>query len=223
MDFAALVRARETFVTWCRHKEAVLDTTTRLFPPKHPLRIAVSRALCGDPLGPFRFVADGAACRAGNTFGDAFVTHVTGVPAVVDLFYGASLRALVATRTPAEASWQHSRRLPLQEFTRLLDTLPCAESFMDAARALARPRRDAARLDAAQQRFRCRWARALRALRGTSIDTSALSVVAAALRRASLPVEVASIVQTMLLGWPLALTDAAPGERAADPRGTAHT
>ena len=57
----ALLRAREEFVTWSRHKETVLALTTHAFHEKHPFRIAVTYALCGDPLGRFRLLADSAA------------------------------------------------------------------------------------------------------------------------------------------------------------------
>lgn len=214
MEIAALVRAHAAFVTWCRHKQAVLDNTIHL-PSTHPLRIAVSRTLCGDPMGAFRLQADCVACRAAEAWGDEKVARVTGAPSCVDMFYGASLKALVEAGKPHVASQlHHRRRLSLAGFTQLLDTLAHAETFMNAARALATsPPRITAKLDAAERRFRESWARALAELRGVPIDTHALFVTAAALCRVGLPAEVASIIQAMLVGWPMALADTPPRKR----------
>ena len=59
-----------------------------------------------------------------------------GEQACVDLFYGASLRALVEKEPgPSLLSTGHSQWLSLADFTRLLDTIYRAETFMDSARA----------------------------------------------------------------------------------------
>ena len=214
MDAGVLLHAHDKFVAWCRHKETVLAATTHLFPEKHPLRTAVSRALCGDPLGSFRLQADNAACHIGDVSGRERIAHMAGERACVDLFYGASLRALVEKESePMSTQPRHSQWLSLADFTRMLDTIYHAESFMNSVRALTSPPRIKAKLDSTEQRFRASWERALMELRAVAIDAHALGVVETELRRLGLPAEISSIVQKMLVGWPVAIADPPPRKR----------
>ena len=212
MNTEVLTHAHDKFVRWCRHKEAVLAATTHLFPEKHPLRIAISRALCGDPLGPFRLQADNAACHAGDVFLDA-----AGERSCTDLFYGASLRALVEEEPcPLPTQPRHSQWLSLPDFTRMLDTMYHAEAFMNSARALSNLHIKT-KLDSAERRFRQGWERALVEVRGATIAAHALGVVETELRRFGLPAEVSSLVQQMLVGWPVAISDPPRKRRRLQP------
>ena len=108
---------------------------------------------------------------------------------------------------------RHSQWLSLADFTFMLDTIYHAEAFMDSARALTSIPRIKAKLDNTEQRFRASWERALMELRGAGIAAHALAVVETELRRVGLPAEIASIVQKMLVGWPVSIADPPPRKR----------
>ena len=49
-DIARLVGAHAQFIQWRQKQASALTTVEHMFPPTHPLRVAVGNALCGDPL-----------------------------------------------------------------------------------------------------------------------------------------------------------------------------
>ena len=56
------LESHEYFLAFCSEKEVVLSFVVH-FPPQHALRLAVTRALVGDPLSIFWLAADDACCH----------------------------------------------------------------------------------------------------------------------------------------------------------------
>ena len=209
-DVEPILRAHELFVAWCSHKETVLATVAHVYPPQHGLRIAVSRALCGDPLSFGRLLADNAACLACSALGVEEFTRLTGAQACTELFYGSSLRALVAGDAAPKAPphGRHSQWLTLEEWVVITDLARLAEVFVSSAHALTGLPRVTRKLDVCERRWLDSWGKALRALRGVSVDTRALRIIEMALRRRGLPSDVSALIRRLFVSWPRAMDDA---------------
>ena len=108
MDLAQLLGAPAQFLRWRRQKATVLATVEHLFPPTHALRVAVCKALCGDPLAACTLAADNAACWACDVMGeDEFRRRTFGLPCT-QLFYGTKARMDKANLPPQQQP-QHSK------------------------------------------------------------------------------------------------------------------
>ena len=100
MDVSQLLGAREQFLRWRRQKAIVLAAVEQLFPPKHALRMAVCKALCGDPLAACTLQADNAACRAADVPGEDEFRRCSDGLSCTQLFYGSKPRMDVADLPP---------------------------------------------------------------------------------------------------------------------------
>ena len=210
MDAAALLRCHEAFVGWCQVKESVLAIAEHLFPPKHALYQAVVRALVGDPLSACRLVADNSACCLCDALGEETFARVSGDHACVDLFYGASLRALVAggEATPRHRqaghgiATRHSEALTLDERAIFTELSRLGHAFATSARTLTTAPRLQRKMDACEARFLSAWSKVQLALRGVRVDTRPLVVAGMALRRCGLPSGVSALVLSLLVELP---------------------
>jgi len=200
-----VLESHEYFLAFCSEKEVVLSFVVH-FPPQHALRLAVTRALVGEPFSIFWLAADDACCHIAEALGDADFRKESAGKHCVDCFYGASLRALVAGATPTQPSShvRHSQLLSLDQWCRITD-IPCvAEGFMRSVRRLHVPPRLARKMDACETRFEEAWQRVIKALNGVQVDTRQLLLVHIALRRI-LPADIAKLVLRMFARWPVAI------------------
>ena len=196
----SILHAHECFLAFSVEKEHILGIIGYAFPPAHPLRIATTRALIGDPLSAFRFSCDDACCRLCSALGDAAFEEQTAGKACTEFFYGASLRALVAGM-PAPQPPQSAKSLTLGDWSRIMDLPSAAQGFMNSARALSSPQHRR-KLDACEARFWKAWREeVLCALHHVRIDMSELVVVHMALLR-FLPGEIAQLVLRMYARLP---------------------
>ena len=210
-SLAIILHCHAQFLAFCAEKETVLDFVAHVFPPEHALRQAVTRALWGDVLSSFRLAADDVCCQLCGVLGDEEFTKKTSGKPCTDLFYGASLQALVlgASARPQETHGFHSQWLPLEIWSRIVELPQVARGFMTSARALPVPPRIAAKFDRCEARFRESWARVVKALRSVRVDTRQLVVVHMALRRI-LARETAEHVLCFYARFPIAIEDAPP-------------
>ena len=209
MEFQALLHCHSRFVDFCREKESVLSLVEQLFPPRHPLLNATARALLGDPLSAFRLRADDLCCRSCCP---AFTQLSKGL-ACTQLFYGTSLKALVAGEVVAEPSCeQQSQCLSLAEWSRIAELPFVADGFMRSVRAFKPPPRIERKLNACEARFQRAWQEVVRALRGVRVDVRQTLLIHIVLRRL-LPAEIAAIVLQMCAPWPITLDDSRPEKK----------
>ena len=201
MDVAQLLGAREQFSRWRRQKAIVLSAVEHLFPPKHALRVAVCKALCGDPLAACTLQADDAACRACDVMGeDEFRRHSGGLPCT-QLFYG-SKAGMDTADLPPQKQPLHAQWLGLEDVVAIADIAHHAQGFADSVRALAHLPRARARIDACEARFLETWRLALEALRHAEIDLSGAFAMGVALRRSDLPPDICRQILGLAVPWP---------------------
>lgn len=201
MDVAQLLGAREQFSRWRRQKAIVLAAVEHLFPPKHALRVAVCRALCGDPLAACTLQADNAACLACEVMGeDSFCRHFGGLQCT-QLFYGTKARMDKADLPPQQQP-QHSKWLHLQDVTEIADLAHHAQGFASSVRALTHLPRARAKIDTCEARFLENWELALGALQHAEVDLSGAFAAGIALRRSGLPPDICRQIFELAVPWP---------------------
>ena len=182
MELAQLLGTHAQFLRWRRQKATVLAAVEHLFPPKHALRVAVCKALCGDPLAPCTLSADNAACRACDAMGeDNFCRHFGGLQCT-QLFYGTKARMDKADLPPQQQPL-HSQWLRLEDVAAIVDLAHHAQGFAGSVRTLTHLPRARAKIDTCEAQFVETWQLALEALQHAEVDLSGAFAMGMALRR----------------------------------------
>ena len=206
MDLAQLLGTHAQFLRWRRQKASVLATVEHLFPPKHALRVAVCKALCGDPMAACTLQADNAACRACDVMGeDAFRRCSGGLPCT-QLFYGTKARIDKADLPPQQQSL-HSQWLRLEDVTAIADLAHHAQGFASSVRTLTHLPRARAKIDACEAQFLETWELALDALQHAEVDLSGAFAMGMVLRRCGLPPDICRQIFELAVPWPQLVGD----------------
>ena len=200
MDVTQLLGTHAQFLRWRLQKATVLATVEHLFPPKHALRVAVCKALCGDPLAPCTLQADNAACRACDAMGeDNFCRHFGGLQCT-QLFYGTKARMDKAGLPPQQQPL-HSQWLRLEDVAAIVDLAHHAQGFAGSVRTLTHLPRARAKIDTCEAQFVETWQLALEALQHAEVDLSGAFAAGMALRR-GLPPDIFRRILELAVPWP---------------------
>ena len=204
MDAAqALLGAHRQFSQWRRQRARVLATVEHVFPPKHPLRLAVCRALYGDPLAECTLQADNAACRLCDIIGEDEFEGLCGLPCT-QLFYGTRARA-DAAGLPAQPV--HSQWIRLEDCIALSEIGRSADGLVRSTRELTSLPRARSRIDGCAARFLTSWEVVLASLQHVAVDLSDAFAVEISLRRLGLPADICRHILELAVPWPILVGD----------------